>query len=237
MHPARNSFAAIALAISLACSSESTADTTASISSLVHLDLELARARVTTAAAPDTAREQRMWGVKDLADQWKPISSLIPGRLAAVELVPQPDCLRMNIVEPAGIRGSMLMAGIFVEVPETPIDAWTGLLVRARSHARMSGMGAACNVDASGNIPHNFAFFGGGAGTAPVFNDGSVQDYMLPLVTRDAGGEKDDGERGNAGKPGAKPARTIHSVGLFASAPQAATLEILSITLVARGAD
>ena len=214
------------LAASLSCGGRSSAGSAASTTSLVHLDLELAQARVTSAPAPASARERRSWNFAQPQPDWRPISSeSFPG-LARVELHPLQDGLRLSLLEPEGPGRRMMLGGIAVDVPESPIDAWTGLLVRARSHARMSGIGAACNVDARRSIPNGFSFFTGTGGTSPVFNDGSVQDYLLPLTVH-------EGEE--APPAGAPAARTLHSVGLFASAPQPADLEILSIALVARG--
>ena len=194
--------------------------------SLVHLDRELADARVTSASAPASAREQRAWNFAEPRPEWRPISSeTFPG-LAGVKLQSIPDGLRLSLAEPENGRARMLLGGIAVDVSESPIEAWTGILVRARSSARMAGIAAACNVEARRSIPNGFAFFGGDAGTSPVFNDGSVQDYLLPLLVPEPDEDAPAAERGP---------RTIHSVGLFASAPQPADLDILSIALVARG--
>jgi arylsulfatase A-like enzyme len=216
-----------ALTSSPSCGRGSSLYKVSSAPSLVHLDLELNRAHVTSAPVPASAREKRTWSFAEPRAEWRPISSAnFPG-LAGVELHALQDCVRLSLVEPGGPRRGMLLGGIAVDIPEGPLDAWTGLLVRARSHARMAGIGAACNIETREAIPNAFAFFAGEAGTSPVFNDGSVQDYLLPLSARE-----DEGDAGPR-KPGA---RTLHSVGLFAGAPQPADLEILSITLVARGA-
>jgi len=219
--------AAVALTSTLACSRGSSGAGATSAAVLVHLDVELEHARVASAPAPASARDNRTWSFAEPRAEWRPMSSAsLPG-LAGVELEARPDCVRLSLMAPDGPSQGMLLGGIAVDVPESPIDAWTGLLVRARSHARMAGIGAACNVETRAAIPHAFAFFGGAAGTSPVFNDGSVQDYLLPLL-------EPRHERGAA--PDDTQARTLHSVGLLASAPQAASIEILSITLVPRGA-
>ena len=213
---------ALALAVpSLSCGGSSPAPGTQSATSLLHLDLELPRAQVTSAPAPASAREKSAWSFAEPRPEWRTVSAAdFPG-LAAVEIQPIEGCLRLSLAEPASGRRGMLLGGIAVDVPESPLSAWTGLLVRARSHARMAGIGAAANVDQRESLPNGFAFFGGEAGTSPVFNDGSIQDYLLPLSVH-------EGEEGSG-------ARTLHSVGLFAGAPQAASLEILSIALVSRG--
>ncbi len=205
-----------------ACGSRSSGAASSSNPALVHLDVELEHARVASAPAPAAAREQRTWSFAEPRPEWRALSAATMPGLATVELEARPDCLRVALRVPDCGRGGMMVGGIAVDVPESPIDAWAGVRVRARSHARMSGIAAACNVETRAALPGAFAFFGGHGGTSPVFNDGSVQDYMLPLVARG---------RDEPGRP-----RTVHSIGLLASAPQAAEIEILSISLVPRGA-
>src|SRR5262245_5545028 len=122
----------------------------------------------------------------------------------------------MALVEPEGGHQRLMLGGISVDVPEGPIEAWTGLLVRARSHARMAGIAAVCNVEGRDQLFNAFSFFGGDGETAPVFNDGSVQQYLLPLIGREG-------------------QTTLKSFGILAGAPQPASLEILSVALVPRG--
>jgi arylsulfatase A-like enzyme len=227
----------LTLTAPLSCSDAPSAAGAAAAPGLVHLDLELERAHVASAPAPASAREKLAWNFAGPRPEWRAISSAdFPG-LAGVELLPIKDALRLSLVEPKGPRGGMLLGGIAVDVPESPLEAWTGLLVRARSHARMAGIGAACNVDARKEIPNGFAFFGGAEGTAPVFNDGSVQEYLLPLSEhsdRRSNGDSDAQADEHAARA-APAAHKLHSVGLFASAPQPAGIEILSIALVSRG--
>jgi len=208
---------ACALTLSPACDSRSPVTSDTHARALVHLGLELKHARVASAPAPASAREKRIWNFAEPRPEWRPVASATFRGLAGVELLQIADGLRLSLVEPESGRQGMLLGGLVVDIPESRMDAWTGLLVRARSHARMAGMGAACNIDTRNALPNGFAFFGGEEGSAPVFNDGSVQDYLLPLVDH-GGGD-----------------RALHSVAIFASAPQPAALEILSIQLVARG--
>jgi len=206
-----------ALTLSPSCGGHSSVTSDSRAPALVHLGLELQHAHVTSAPAPAAAREKRSWSFAEPRPEWRPVVSTGNRGLAKVELLQIADGLRLTLLEPEGGRQGMLLGGLVVDVPETPLEAWTGLLVRARSHARMAGIGAGCNLDTKNAIPNGFSFFGGGEGTAPVFNDGSVQDYLLPLVDHGGGDRK------------------LHSVAIFASAPQSAALEILSIQLVARG--
>ncbi len=191
---------------------------------LVHLDLELGRARVDCAPSPAAAREQRAWSFAESRADWRAVSSeTFPG-LAGVKLEQLDDCVRLSLVEGEAPAQGMLMGGIAVDLPEGPLEAWTELRVRARSHARLAGIGSACNVETRDALPHPFSFFGGEVGTSPVFNDGSVQDYLLPLVAHE-----DEEEPPASG-------RTLRSVAVLAAAPQPAELDILSVALVPRGA-
>src|SRR5258705_4996447 len=170
---ARHALRAVRLATAFFCGCGSSHEASSAHPSLVHLDVELAHAHVASAPAPASAREKRTWSFAEPRPEWRPVSSTnFPG-LAGVELKALQDCVRLSLLGPSGPRQGMMLGGIAVDVPEGPIDAWTGLLVRARSHARMAGIAAACNVDAQQSIPHRFGFFGGRAGTSPVFNDGS----------------------------------------------------------------
>ncbi len=224
MNAHRLAFVVLVSIASFSCGRPSARADAPASGALIHLDLELRRARVTSAEAPASAREQREWTFAEPRSDWRAISSAnFPG-LAKVELASENGALRLSLEEPEGAHGRMILGGIAIDVPESPVDQWAGLLVRARSHSRMAGIGAACNVEARKSIPNGFSFFGGREGTAPVFNDGSVQDYFLPIAPHP------DDEAAPAAHG------TFKSVGVFASAPQPAALEILSIALVPRGA-
>jgi len=219
---------ALALAGSPSCGAGTSATAPSSAHELLHLDLEIDRATVKSAPVPASLREKRTWSFAERRDDWRTISGADHPGLASVELEPLADGVRLSLLEPAQGRRGMLLGGVAVDIPESPLSAWTGLLVRARSHARMAGIAAACNVEAREAVPNGFSFFGGDARTSPVFNDGSVQDYLLPLIAEEAEEHRPASDGGDS--------PTVHSVGIFASAPQPASLDILSVTLEARGA-
>jgi arylsulfatase A-like enzyme len=176
-------------------------------SPLVHLDAELAHARVQSAPAP--AREPRTWRFDEEHPEWHSIS---PG----VALERRKDALRMSFApvadrtEPGPPSG-----GIAVELEGGELHDWTGLLVRARTHDRMAGITAVHNVAEPDALPGPFFFFGDGT---PVFSDGSEQTYHLPFRPRE-------------------PSESLRSVGLVAASLGRAHLDVLSLTLVPRGAD
>ena len=184
---------------------------------LVHLDREIERARVQSASPPASARSERSWNFAESPSDWHPISPEGHRGFGVVELQPIPDGVKMSLSQPENGRQRMILGGITVDVPESPVGAWTGLVVRARSHARMAGIAAACGVEGGESPLGPFSFFGMDDQTSPVFNDGSVQSYQVPLV-------------------GQEGATTVKSVAILAAAPQPASLEILSVALVPRGA-
>ncbi len=186
---------------------------------LVHLADEFAGARVESASVPAEARAERFWGFDEPRPEWQVISSeRFPG-LADVELETLADGVRLALIEPSAPVDGLYVGGLAIELDAGAPQAWTGVLVRARAHERLAGIGVACNVlgDAAA-VPRGFGFFMGAEGTAPVFSDGSVQTYHLPL---------------RAGGCGA----SLESVGVFVGSTLPASVEILSIALVPRGAD
>src|SRR5262249_17800524 len=134
---------ASALAASGGCESRASHSTPTASSALVHLDLELANARVKSSPAPGSAVEERVGSFAEPQKEWHTVSSTkFPG-LAGVEVAPQKDAWRVSLSAPAeGRHSRMLVGGIAIDLPPGPLNAWTGVRVRARSHARMGGIGA-----------------------------------------------------------------------------------------------
>jgi arylsulfatase A-like enzyme len=171
------------------------------LGTVLHLEDELPRARVECAPA-DASRAERAWSFDQPRPEWRTLRST---------LEQAPDAARVTLAREDGFRGG----GIVTDVPESRLADWDGLVVRVRSHGRLAGIAAVCNVDDEGALPGMFAFFTGD-GSAPVFNDGSVQSYSLPFA-------RAEGE-------------TLRSIGVFAAAPGPASFDVLSVRLVPRGA-
>ena len=199
-------------ALSSACHEQaSTTGTARSEVTLVHLADRTPDAEA--AAPPTTAREQRLWRFDQPQPEWHVFSSETVPWLSGVSLEQRADCLALSLSSDAFAVG-----GIALELDGGPVSDWSAVLVRARTHERLSGLAVACNLAGKGAVPGPFQFIGGEEGTAPVFSDGSEQVYSLPLRPRDEADE-------------------LRSLGLFVGAPRPAGLEILSIALVPRGAD
>jgi len=176
---------------------------------LLHLDDELALVQ----SAPAPAREERTWSFDQAHPEWRAVPP------SAVALEQRQDALRISFASPTDQAApGPPFGGIAVELEGGELDDWTGLLVRARSHDRMAGIAAVHNVGEPEALPNPFFFFGGDAGAAPVFNDGSVQTYHLPFRPRAA-------------------SESLRNVGLLAGSMGRANLDVLSVTLVPHGAD
>jgi arylsulfatase A-like enzyme len=180
---------------------------------LVHLDAELGRALVESSPAP--AREERTWRFDEPRPEWR---AILP---AVSALEPRKDALRITFApSDAQEEPGPPIGGIQVELEGGggELDDWTGLLVRARTHDRLAGIAAFHNLGDEDALPSPFFFFGGDAGSSPVFNDGSEQTYHLPFRPR-------------------AESESLRSVGFLAASMGRAELDVLSVTLVPRGAD
>jgi arylsulfatase A-like enzyme len=185
------------------------------VRSLVHLT-DAHETEITSAPAP--AREAREWVFDAPRPEWRTVSHADSDRPGSIELEQAADALRLTVAQAEGPAMGPPAAGIVVDLEPTPLADWTGALVRARSHDRFAGMAIIHNIDEEGAVPRPFFFFGGDAGASPIFNDGSVQTYHLPFQAR---GEEE----------------TLRSFALLVGAMGPGRLDVLSITLVPRGAD
>jgi arylsulfatase A-like enzyme len=185
---------------------------------LVHLGELLPSARIVSAPSPASARAAREFRFEQPEPGWHVHPPAGEAGATAVTATQLDDALRLALA-PGPAPEGMLIGGLMLELEQAlPPEACTGLLVRARTHMRLGGITACYNLDERQAIPGPFFFFMSPEGSAPVFNDGSVQSYLLPLRLR----------------PGS---REIRSLGVFTGAPGPASLDILSVTLVPHGAD
>ena len=186
---------------------------------IVHLADTLDSAQVSAGSPPAGGRPPRVWSFTEPRPEWHAVGGAEHEGFASVSLEPQPGGLRI-VLAPAGPPQGMLRGGLAADLDGGRVADWSALLVRARSHERFSGLSVAFNLDDPRAFGGGFQFMMGGEGSSPVFNDGSVQEYLLPIKAR----EKDEELRSLAlvaGSPG----------------PGAAGLELLSMALVPRGAE
>lgn len=186
---------------------------------LLHLADHFDRATITT-GAPAVAVEERTWGFEQPQPGWTLLSSAQNPRLAGITMTPLADGVRLQLVAPAQSQGPLLIAGASVALEGMQLADWETVLVRARSRQRLAAITATYNLGDEGSWPDMFSFVTGGEGFLPVFNDGSEQTYAIPLRPRAS----------EQGPP------ALRNLGILIGAPGVASIDILAVTLVPRGA-
>jgi arylsulfatase A-like enzyme len=187
---------------------------------IVHLAEALAGANRESGPAPPAAGRAREWDVDALASEWRILSSDSVPRLAGVERTLPDDAVRLSLHPPKEPRGPMRIGGLVTDLGELDLDDWESVLIRARSSDRLAGVTVTYNVDEPGALPTFRVFVMSPDESAPVFNDGSVQTYSLPLRRR----------------PDAPESVVLRSLGLLFASPAAASVDVLAVSLVPRGA-
>jgi arylsulfatase A-like enzyme len=184
----------------------------------LHLALQLDQAEV-EGSAPASAAEERHWSLADPDSGWKLLDSNEHPMLASMESQQLDDGIRLTLV--AGGRGPFRVGGLGIELGELRFGDWEKVVVRARSSDRFAGVTVRCNLSAGGGLPSMFRFFDSNGDVPPIFNDGSIQNYAIPLESEDT----------------PRLDKTLRSLGILFAAPGKASLDVLSITLVPRGAE
>lgn len=197
----------------------------------VHLADALATARVEVSQGPVSRREARTFSFREPRPEWAAWGRERSPGLAHVSLSQGTDAVRVALSDPDG--GPMLLGGLVARLDAGPAAAWAGVRVRARARERLSGLALSVNPDAVGSLPGRWSFLSGSARSVPVFGDGSVQDYLLPLAGAFADRHDDDDEERPPSATG--PGDELRSLGVFVGSPGPGSLEILSITLVPQG--
>lgn len=213
--PGRRRLAAAVLSVSLAGCAPDGARPPAT--GVVHLTDLLAGAQI-AAAAPGAAAPI-VWDLATAGDAWRPLASPDHPQLANLEVSTLDDGVRLAFSRPDRQQSLLFMGGLAVSLDELRFEDWDRVLVRARSRDRFAGLAVAYNLEEEGALPGEMVFFLAGDEASPVFNDGSIQTYALPLRAR----EGDDPE-------------LLRSLAVVAGAPGTAGLDLLSISLVPRGA-
>jgi arylsulfatase A-like enzyme len=182
---------------------------------VLHLADLTEEAECTTAVAP--RRTVLQWSFAEPRPEWLPVTA---DRGSAEKLVLSEqlaDGLRL-LSNPGAREFGPPPLGIFTKLDNAVVSDWGALIVRARTKDRFSGIGVACNVDDRRNIPGAMDMFMAGEHTAPVFSDGSAQEYQLPLPLP------------TQGEP-------LKNIGIFFGAMGAGSVDVLEVKLVPRGAE
>jgi arylsulfatase A-like enzyme len=190
------------------------------VATLVHLADRLDAAMVDGAEAPASARTEMAWSFAEPRPEWRKLSTTELPRLGTIELTPVADGLRIALSRPSRQQGLMFIGGLRIDLRELKLGDWERVLVRARSHERFGGITVTYNVDDPDAIPGDLAFVLGHVDVPPIFNDGSVQTYSIPILAR----------------AGATPETPFSSLAVLLGSPDAAKLDLLEVELVPRGA-
>ncbi len=187
---------------------------------IVHLADRLAQASIESGEAPAAAKGSRSWSFAEPRPEWRVIGEKQLARLAGVAMAPKADGVHLALLEPARRQSFIYIGGLAVDLDGSTVGDWDRVLVRARSKERFGGITVAYNLDDEKGIPTDDLFFLSTDEAPPVFSDGSEQTYSIPLRPR----------------RGAEASTPLRSLGVFLGAPAPAALDLLSVTLVPRGA-
>jgi arylsulfatase A-like enzyme len=187
--------------------------------SVFHLADHLAEATVTAVAAGQRPAP-RTWPLTEAASPWRPLGSDDVPHLATVGVTPGADRWTIALDRPPQQRGPFFIGGVQLAL-ETPLAYadWESVHVRAHTTDRFAGLTVTAG-EGTPALPAFRRFFGGHDDTPPLFSDGSTQTYAIPLRPPE----------------GKDAAASFDRIAVLAAAPQKATLELLEITLVPRGA-
>lgn len=183
---------------------------------LVHLSDALEGATVTTAQPVRLA--PRRWTFDAPRPEWRTLAFDVSPELALVTLEQKADAVRVRLARSPSPRGPFVIGGMVTDLGELRLDDWEAVHVRARSSERLAGITLVYNVEEEGSLPHFLSFVESNDEVPPVFNDGSVQTYAIPLRRR---------EGDSAG--------VLRNVGVLVGGPNEASLDVLAIELVPRG--
>lgn len=147
------------------------------VATTTHLTLALADADVTSAASPAADREPRVWTFEKGPGPWRPVTSNRPYVMKA-ELSKHEDALRLVVPGDA-------VAGMYLELPDLRLRDWETVVVEAQTSDRFAGLLVEHGIAKTGAIPGPWMFMRIADNLAPVFGDGSLQRYAIPLRARE----------------------------------------------------
>ena len=197
---------------------EGAADPAPPPTGIVHLADRLEGATVAAAAPP--ALQPREWSFAAERPEWRVLDDESRPNLGAIDLERVAEGTRLTVHAGRSPQGPPI-GGVATTLDGLVLQDWETVLVRARSSDRFAGMTVTYNVDEEGAIPGFMRFVTSPDLALPIFNDGSVQTYAIPLRARE----------------GAAPGAVLRDLAILVAAPGGpSTLELQSVTLVPRGA-
>ena len=213
----------LAVLCAAACANPGSDRQTLTIDPLLHLADRLDAVEVDGGIPASPAQSSREWRFDEPRPEWRTVSVADAPHLAGVEIEILDDAVRIALSPDPQPGGPLRIGGVAIDLEDLGdlnFNDWETVLVRARCHDRLAGLTVAYNIDEPDALPRPRRFFMSSDEAPPVFSDGSEQTYALPLRHRE----------------GVEPPTTLRSLAILAAAPQPAAIDILSITLVPRGA-
>jgi arylsulfatase A-like enzyme len=193
-----------------ACSREEPRSTLhAAVSGVQHLTDHLGEASLMCAAVPESARDERHWDFDGPRPEWRSIPA------EGVALEQQADAMRLKTDE----QRAFGVIGLETDLGQLDPAGWETVIVKARTHDRFAGLTVVCNLESGGRAPSPEVFFSS-PDAPPIFNDGSVQNYAIPL---------------SFGADGDVPEK-LESLAVLFGTLGPSQVDVLSVRLVPRGA-
>ncbi len=207
----------VALCCSVATPSDGAVTTTPTVAPpLVHLDRELGAAQVSSGRAPRAARQERLWSFAEPQKDFRLASREEYPPLTVIERQQLEDGIRLALTAP----GSFRAGGLEVDLKGLRFSEWQTVIVRARTSDRFAGVTVVPNLKGAEGLPPPMRFFDSADEAPPMFSDGSAQSYAIPIRS----GAEDVPE-------------LLERITVLFAAPGPATVDVLSVELVPRGAE
>lgn len=185
----------------------------------LHLEDHLDAATIVGSEVPKDIPDPVEWRFDEEQPDWKPVVTMNPNT-KPVKVERTDDALRLMLDESNRNPNGDPRGAVAIELPEWNGADWGSILVRARSSEGIQRFTVGFNArpgepsTTQAASPYEFV-----SQPVPAVNDGTVQTYLL---------------RAQAGRPWEG---TWHRLGLWVSATEPATFEILSISVIPTEAD
>jgi arylsulfatase A-like enzyme len=191
----------------------------------LHLEEHFEAATLVSSEVPAEVPAAVEWRFDEPQPDWSPVrpwrQEIEPARVTYVDDAMQLTLTEANTFVRWWDDRSVLVGGIYVDVPDWSLEDWAYVLVRARASEGVEEFGLGFNLKEGSATardgPFPYRFFGE---ELDVFNDGSVQTYLLRADW--SGGEWEG---------------SWQQLGLWFSADEPASIDILSVQVIPKVAN
>jgi len=179
----------------------------------LHLEDHLDAAVVEGSELPVNPPDAVEWRFDEAQPDWKPIVDALA--TTAPRLERTTDALSVAVAERTN---GQFRGGVYVELPDWHEGEWTQVIVRARTSSNVRNIGIGRNQAELGPGEPLAAPLNRLLGGSPLVSDGLVHTYQIPLTA---------------------PGRGIpwQRLGLWVQADEAGSLDILSVSVIPKGAE